>query len=200
MNNEITAIILAGGKSSRMKRDKAFLRLGVKTIIEELTSRIKSRFSNLLIIANDSEKYLPLGIKVVADIIPHQGPLGGIYTGLIESKTFHNFVFACDAPFVNLEVVDFMITKINDSDVIVPQWRSRLEPLHAIYSKNCIAAMEAQLEKGDRKIINFLSHATTCIVEQKAIEKFNINGELFSNINTPEDYDQFSREEALKTE
>ena len=96
MINNVTGIILAGGKSTRMGVNKAFLKIGGCTIIEEIFSKFKNIFSRVIIIANEIERFNFLGAQITPDIIPSKGPLGGIYTGLIKSSSFHNFVTACD--------------------------------------------------------------------------------------------------------
>jgi len=186
--NPVTGIILAGGKSTRMKTDKAFLKLGPKTMIGELVSRLEKKFSKLVIIANDKEKYARFDMQVMEDIIPDKGPLGGIYTGLVKSDSFYNFIFSCDAPFVNPDLIDYMISKAKDFDIVVPKWRGRFEPLHAIYSKNCILAIERQLEKNELKVTSFYPEVIAKMVEQEELERFDLGQTPFMNINTPEDY------------
>jgi len=171
-----------------MKTDKAFLSLGSRTMIEELISRLEKKFSNLMIIANDREKYARFGIEVAEDIIPDKGPLGGIYTGLVKSESVYNFVFSCDAPFVNPDLIDYMITKAKDFDAIVPKWQDRFEPLHAIYSKNCMEAIERQLGKNELKVTNFLQYVKVRVINEKEISRFVSSHPLFANINTPQDF------------
>ncbi len=185
--NFITGIILSGGKSTRMKTDKAFLKLGAGTMIEEVISRLETRFSKLMIIANDREKYMKFGIEVIEDIIPDKGPLGGIYTALVKSGSFYNFIFSCDAPFVNLDLVDSMIGEAKDVDVVVPRWQARFEPLHAIYSKNCIGAIERQFGKNELKVTNFLQYVKVRVINEKEISRFVSDQPFFANINTPQD-------------
>lgn len=184
----VTGIILSGGKSTRMKTDKAFLKLGSRTMIEEVISRLEGRFSKLMIIADDREKYARFGIKVIEDIIPDKGPLGGIYTALVKSDSVYNFVFSCDAPFVDPGLIDHMISKAKDFDIIVPNWQDRFEPLHAIYSKNCIGAIEKQIKKNDLKITNLFPEVSVSVLEQEELERFNVSKVTFFNINTKEDY------------
>ena len=186
--SSVTGIILAGGKSTRMKTDKAFLKLGSGTMIEELISRLEKKFSKLMIIANDKEKYAKFGIQVMEDIIPDKGPLGGIYTALVKSESVYNFIFSCDAPFVNPDLMDYMTSKTKDFDAIVPKWQDRFEPIHAIYSKNCIEAIESQLVKNDLKITNFFSEVSIKVIEQGELERFNLGQRPFMNINTREEY------------
>lgn len=186
--NSVTGAILSGGKSTRMKTDKAFLKFGSRTMIEELIARLEKKFSKLIIIANDKERYADIGIEVLEDIMPDKGPLGGIYTTLVKSDSLYNFIFSCDTPFVNLDLVDYMITGTNNVDIVVPMWRSRFEPLHAIYSKNCVEAIEKQLKNGDLKITNLFSGLNINVIEQEKLERFDLSETPFMNINTPEDY------------
>ena len=203
----INGIILAGGKSSRMKCDKAFLKIGSGTMIEALISRLKKKFLKIMIITNDTGKYLRFEkrgpLEVVKDILPaHQkrprvltrgaspgkGPLGGIYTGLVKSDSFYNFIFACDMPFVNLDLIEYMINKAKMVDVIVPKWKGRFEPLHAIYSKNCVMPIERQLLRNDLKITNLFSEVKVRVIGEKELGKFNLGSPSFMNINTKRDY------------
>lgn len=186
----ISGIILAGGKSSRMKSDKAFLKLGEKTIIEELISRLEKKFQTLIIIANDREKYEIFGKPVIKDIIPDKGPLGGIYTGLVTSDSFYNFIFSCDAPFVNFDLIDYMSDNLNNVDIIVPRCDGRFHPLHAIYSTECINPIREQLDKNDLKVTNFFSKVNTRVVDESELEKLDLGQEPFRNINTREDYNK----------
>jgi molybdopterin-guanine dinucleotide biosynthesis protein A len=171
-----------------MKTDKAFLKLGSKTIIEELISRLEKRFTKIMIIANDKKRYAGIDIEVIVDIISDKGPLGGIYTGLLKSNTTYNFIFSCDAPFVNLDLIDYMIDLANGIDIVAPRWRNRFEPLHAIYSRNCIGAIERQIKKNDLKITNFFPEVSIKVVGQEELERFNLGETPFMNINTREEY------------
>jgi len=191
--SSVTGIILSGGKSTRMKTDKAFLKLGPKVMIEELILRVEKKFSKLMIIANDREKYMKFGIRVTGDIMPDKGPLGGIYTALVKSESVYNFIFSCDAPFVNPDLIDYMISKAKDFDVIVPRWKDRFEPLHAIYSKNCIGAIKSQLEENDLKITNFFSKVSVKVIEQGELERFDLGQLPFMNINTREEYSKIEK-------
>ncbi len=190
----ITGIILAGGSGRRIGCDKAFLKLGPKTVIEELISRLEKKFPRLIIVANETEKYRKFHHEVISDILPDRGSLGGIYSGLVKSHTFYNFVFAGDAPFVNFALIDYMVNKVEDADIILPKWKGRFEPLCAIYSKNCINPIKEQLDKNDLKITNFFSQLSVKVIEQEEMEKFDLREISFLNINTKEDYDAALKE------
>lgn len=187
-NFSITGIILAGGKSSRMKHEKAFLKLGAKTIIEELISRLKKNFCKLIIIANDTRKYMEFGLEMASDILPEKGPLGGIYTALVKSDSFYNFVFACDMPFINQDLIRYMLKECRGYDITIADYNGRLQPLCAIYSKNCIEPIKKQLEKNELKIRDFFDYVKVRKISKEEITKFDSGGLSFSNINTPEEY------------
>lgn len=184
----MTGVILAGGKSSRMGEDKAFLQLGSRTMIEELISRLSERFAKLIIIANTIEKYRKFDLEVFSDIIPEKGPLGGIYTALARSDTFYNFIFACDAPFVDQGLIAQMAGERDGADIVVPRHNGRLEPLHAIYSKNCLGPIERRLRRGDLKIADLFCDVDTKVVELQVPRMGVSSKSAFANINTKEEY------------
>ncbi len=191
MINNVTGIILAGGKSTRMGVNKAFLKIGGCTIIEEIFSKFKNIFSRVIIIANEIERFNFLGAQITPDIIPSKGPLGGIYTGLIKSSSFHNFVTACDMPFLDQDVVEHVLEQSNGYDVVVPEYKGRLEPLRAVYSKNCIIPIENQLRQNNLKITDFFQYVKTKVITDQVIARFDPEGACFVNINTAEDYERF---------
>jgi len=178
--DSITAVILAGGKSSRMGSDKAFLNLGTDTMIGELISRLKKTFTEIIIIAEDVKKYERFGLEVFGDILPDKGPLGGIYTALMRSGTFSNFIFACDAPFVDLDLIRYMIDKAEGADIVVPRHDGVFEPLCAIYSKRCIEPIEKRFVADDLKVTGFFPEVN--------VDSVDADGRIFTNINTRDDY------------
>jgi len=148
----MSLIVLAGGNGTRLNRDKAFLELiENKTIIENIVNCLKGVFSEIIIVANNLEDYKFLGFKVVPDLVRGKGPLGGIYTGLKTSKEEHNFVLACDMPFVNVDLVRYML-KFKDFDAVVPRFNGYTEPFHAVYSKNVLPMIENQIKKDELRI------------------------------------------------
>src|SRR3989338_1265003 len=120
MNSKITGVILAGGKSSRMGRDKAFIRFSEGPMIEILINKLSSLFEDLLIITNKPHAYRKYGIKTANDAISGCGPLGGILSALLLSKNKYNFIFACDMPFLNKNLIRYMIGRMKDYDAVIP--------------------------------------------------------------------------------
>lgn len=185
---DITGVILAGGKSSRMGRNKALLEIGGKRIVESTVALFESLFSEVTLVTNTPSEYSDLGIKTVADIFPHKGPLGGIHTGLNCSSYDYSFVVSCDMPFLKRKLIEYLIGLRDGFDVVVPILRGRYEPLHALYSRGCLKPVEAIIEEGDLRIIGFYPEVRVREVHEDEFTSFNPEPSAFININTPEDY------------
>ncbi len=184
----MSLILLAGGNSSRLTIDKAFLKLiDNKTIIENIIDCLKNVFNQIIIVANNEEDYRFLHFKVVPDLVRNKGPLGGIYTGLKTSKEEHNLVLACDMPFFSVDLIKYML-KFNDFDIVVPRFNGYVEPLHAIYSKNILPIIENQLENNELKISDMIKKVKkTRYIEKEEIGRFDKRNICFFNINNKED-------------
>ncbi|HLA80580.1 MAG TPA: molybdenum cofactor guanylyltransferase, partial [Thermoleophilia bacterium] len=135
----VSAIILAGGASSRMGFNKALARLGRGgTLIEKAVAKAAMLSGDVIVVANDEERYRNLGVRVIPDAYPGSGSLGGIYSGLLAAQHQHAFVVACDMPFLSLPLWRYMLSIPRDYDVLLPRLQGQPEPLHAIYSKQCL--------------------------------------------------------------
>ncbi|MFZ7101684.1 MAG: molybdenum cofactor guanylyltransferase [Peptococcaceae bacterium] len=179
---ELGLIILAGGKSSRMGMDKALLELGELTLIERIVNKGRTYgFPEIIVVANETEKYSLHGVKMVKDRYEGYGPLAGIHSGLKSSGFAYNFVMPCDMPFFSFEIIDKLKTHQEGYQVIVPTMAEKFQPLAALYSRECIPYIEYLLEKNISKISRLYELVPTCHVELE--EDSN-----FFNVNTPEDY------------
>jgi len=190
---EITAIILAGGRSLRLGRNKALEAIGSKSLIEYIIERLGPLTNRFLIATSQGQSDLPVicDAEVLVDIYPGKGPLGGIYTGLLASGTSHNVVVASDMPFINIELLRYMIELSLDFDVVIPRLREgMIEPLHAVYSKNCLNNMKTQLEQGYLKISYLLDTVRVRYVEIAECQKFDPQLLTFFNINSQSDLDK----------
>lgn len=185
----MNAIILAGGRASRMGScDKAFLKIGRSAIIRRQLKILKEIFKEIIIVTNSPNKYRNVkGVSVITDTIPHQGPLGGIYSGLTASGSFYNFVVACDMPFINGELIKYMIKNKDGYDVIIPKIDKKLHPLFGIYSKDCIHIIEKMLKDDRLKISNMFSKVKTHFISKKVVGRFDKKILSLININTKED-------------
>lgn len=184
----LTGIVLAGGKGKRLNNpDKGLLRIEGKAIIERLLKTIRPIFKEIIIVTSRQANYKYLNLRMVEDIIKDKGPLGGIHAGLVNSNTVYNFVFAFDMPFVNKNLIEYMIGKIQGYDCVLPKWQNNIEPLCAIYSDNCIEAIQERLSQGMLKIADIFPKLNTRYITEKEIKRFDKEGISFTNINLLKD-------------
>lgn len=197
MHKDITGILLAGGKSSRMGTNKSFLDFNGKYIIEHIHDMLKSMFERVIIITNSPAEYGFLGSEIHEDINKGKGPLGGIHSGLTYSPTNQNFIISCDVPLVSPALIDYIISRSFNSQITAVEADGHIQKLCGVYSKEC-------LEKIDNIFKNENSHTEThskskCMVG-RLIESSNSNiinedeipfsiKNQFLNLNRIEDYE-----------
>jgi FdhD protein len=190
----VTAVILAGGNSSRMKSNKALLPFSGELFIERIYRQLSALFPEVVLVTNTPEYYRFLPCRMIPDEFPGQGSLAGIHAGLKQSKTEQVFVVACDMPYLNSELIRRMISKAPGSDVVIPESDGGFEPLHAVYSKNCLPAMEEALKNGTRKIVDCFDWRKVRVLTKDEIAAVDPEFLSFRNINTPEEYFRFREE------
>ncbi|HHW07455.1 MAG TPA: molybdenum cofactor guanylyltransferase [Clostridia bacterium] len=183
-------IILAGGKSSRMKRDKAFVTVGNQPLIERIIDKVKNDFQEIIVVTNRPGAYDYLQVKVVSDLIPGLGPLSGMHAGLICSTSNYNLVVACDMPFVSTQLASLMLEEAPGYDVVAVRTADGLQPLHGIYGKDCIPVIETALKGEARKITHIYPYLNVKVIEAEKLAAWGITGEVFFNVNTPEDLER----------
>jgi molybdopterin-guanine dinucleotide biosynthesis protein A len=187
----IGCILLAGGKGSRLGRDKTWIELDGKTLLQRALSNLSYLGSEIVIVTAAGRVLppfvAPVSLKVVNDVTAGQGPLVGIYTGLLNSAFHYNLVTACDMPFVNRGLVDYMGSLVQSFDVVIPRIGKLQEPLHAIYSKGCLDVIENLLAQGSFKIDSLLKRLNVCYVGEEDIERFDPAHLSFININNSAD-------------
>jgi molybdopterin-guanine dinucleotide biosynthesis protein A len=186
----ISSIVLAGGQSSRLGRDKALLEVKGQFLIERIIDRLRQLSEEVIIATNEVDRYEEFEATVVRDIYPGKGALGGIYSGVKKASNSHSLVVACDMPFLNLSLLRYMQTLAASYDVVIPRIGHLSEALHAIYAKDCLPFMEEQLQQGDLRIIRFFSQVRVRYVEQEEIEIFDPQHLSFFNINTEADLEK----------
>ncbi len=183
----ISGIILSGGKSIRMGENKAFIEIEGIPIIKRIQTLFKRLFQEIIIVTNQKELFSGLNVKIYSDLIPNCGVLAGLYTGLFFSSFAYSFCVACDMPYLNKSLIEYLINKIDDSDVIVPKTQDGLQPLHAIYSKNCLGPIRMTIEQGKYKIIDFYPMVKIKTIGEHEFRSFDPMMESFVNVNTPEE-------------
>ncbi len=188
---EISSIVLAGGKSSRFGHDKILKTVGSQSLLDLVINRVAPLCRETILVAASknalfqSNKYQ--GLKTVIDVYPGKGPLGGVYTGLLTSKSFFNLVVASDMPFLNPALLCYMIQVSADFDLVVPRVGTLVEPLHAVFSQSCLKPMARLLQKNELSVNSLFPTVRTRYVEAEEIEQFDPKHLSFFNINTQAD-------------
>ncbi len=187
-DRSVTGIILAGGRGRRLGGvDKAFIRLEKTPMIERVLEVVTEVCDDIIVVSRSHEDYLHYDVRSVEDLVPGTGPLGGLYTGLKASNSSINFVVACDMPFLNRKFIQYMVDRFGSTDIVIPRLNGFLEPLHALYSRACIPAIEDNLEAGERKLKSFFHQVSITVVEEHMITPFDPDLRMFTNINNSDD-------------
>ncbi|MCY4062141.1 MAG: molybdenum cofactor guanylyltransferase [Chloroflexi bacterium] len=181
--------IIAGGQSRRMGRDKAFVKLGGKALIEHVITRSADLGqAETILITNMPAQYAHLGLPMYRDLLPNKGSLGGIYTALLQARSPDVLVLACDMPFVSTDLLRYMVDQIRaDNDIVVPRVDGYPQGLHAIYKTTCITPIAEQLAADRLKIIRFYEQMRVHYLDESDYAAFDPQGRSFANINTPEE-------------
>jgi molybdopterin-guanine dinucleotide biosynthesis protein A len=189
----MTSIILAGGKSSRLGHSKALQLMGGKILIQWVIDRLGA-ISTEIIIATAHGEEIPYSstvtVKTVSDIHHGKGPLAGIYSGLIASSNSSAIVVSCDTPFLSVSLLKYMTRICSKFDVVVPRIELKTEPLCAVYSKTCLAPIEELLKRNELKIIKLFPMVRVRYVEEHEIDTFDPDHLSFFNINSQDDLDR----------
>jgi molybdopterin-guanine dinucleotide biosynthesis protein A len=188
-SNKVTGIILSGGKSARMGKNKAFIEIGGIPIIQRIHSLFKKLFEEIIIVTNERDLFADLDAKIFSDLIPNRGALGGLYTGLFYSSFHYSFCVACDMPFLRASLIEYLLTKIDHYDLVVPRTQDGLQPLHAIYSKNCLAPVKMLIDQGKYRIIELYDMVCLRIIDEIEFRSLDPDRESFINVNTPGELD-----------
>lgn len=186
----VTGVILAGGASSRMGKNKALLKIGELFLVERVYASIAALFHDVILVTNTPDIYAFIPCPKVPDIYPGAGSIAGLHSGLKASATERIFVVACDMPYINADLIRFLCQGVEAYDAVVPLDRSgRMEPLHAVYAKSALIAMQESIELGGKSLINLLDRVSTRKVPNELFQYIPGAEESFRNLNTPDEYD-----------
>lgn len=187
---QITAVILAGGRSSRMGENKLLLPLGDKPVIGHLIETLNSLFVESILVTDHAYAYQGFVVRTVADIIrcPQKNSLTGIHAGLVAAGEDYCLVVAGDMPFINPSVLKYLANRCDGYDVTIIQDGAHYQPLCAIYHKNCIPYMEKLLRQNHYKILDFFPDVRVKYVDIAELTKLDPEGMSFFNVNTPAEY------------
>ena len=187
----VTGIILAGGLSRRLGRDKAVEPIKGQPLVGRVMDALSGIADELVVVVNTPQRGRELPLRdsavVAVDIYPNAGSLGGIFTGLSSASNQWGIVVACDMPFLNLDLLSYLLSFRESHDAVVPVLDGRPEPTHAAYSKVCLSAIEARLEANDLKIARFFDDVRVKYVSQRRVEEIDPRRRSFFNVNTEED-------------
>jgi molybdopterin-guanine dinucleotide biosynthesis protein A len=187
MFSSFTGVILAGGLNTRFSgANKALMQIGGIQILDRIYTVFNEIFEEIILVTNDPAKYLDWDLKIVTDIYPYRSSLTGIHAGLFYSTKPHSFITACDTPFLNKELVEAIICAVEpQTDIVIPETSTGLEPLCAVYSKRCQKPIENQLEKEEFKINSFFSKVRLKKISENELRQKDPELTSFFNVNTP---------------
>ncbi len=185
----VVSAILAGGKSTRIGRDKATLVLDSEPLIRRVYDVAREAFNHIIVVSSDHTVLPGINIPIIKDVVSVQSPLAGIVSALIHTGADYVFALACDMPFLSGGAIKYMLNNIAGEDIIIPKTEKGYEPLHAIYNRSCISYMLTLIERGRYKVRDAFPYLSVKAVEESPL--FFCNGvSVFTNINTKEEFER----------
>ncbi|MDO8682668.1 MAG: molybdenum cofactor guanylyltransferase [Armatimonadota bacterium] len=184
----MAVIILSGGLSSRMGRNKALLPAEGTTLLQSLVSRFSEELGPVIVVLRQRQNLSIQNAVVTRDVLNDAGPLGGLHAGLLAAPDDVNLALACDMPFANVELARHILSRANGYDAVVPKLERGIEPLFAAYRKACIADIEFLIEAGKRRMRDLLDQVRTLYLDESELRYYEPDLHSFINVNTPEDY------------
>jgi len=189
MENQVTGVLLAGGKSRRMGEDKRYLIVGDQTLLERGLAVLRSIFQEVLVVIGQDSSPLDLEARVVRDLVADCGSLGGVYTGLMQATTPHIFVVACDMPFLDQTVITQFTSRRGTADIVMARLAARLHPMHALYGKGCLTVMRQMILARQLKVQELVAHRSLRVqyITEADLLTIDPSWRSFNNVNTPAD-------------
>jgi molybdopterin-guanine dinucleotide biosynthesis protein A len=191
IHKNLTGIVLTGGASRRMGQDKAFLALGGQLLIEVVIERMAQVCREVLVVADDMQPYVGLGVPVVEDRFRGVGVLGGLHAGLEAAAHELTLAVGCDMPFLNSDLMQAFVGWAKGFDAAVLRYGDgeQVEPLHGAYRRTCLPAMEVAIRAGRRRIISFFPYVKVRYVSPADVTPLDPSLRSFRNVNTPEEWE-----------
>ncbi|MFC1566753.1 molybdenum cofactor guanylyltransferase [bacterium] len=196
MNKFGTAVILAGGESSRMGFDKQTLEIDNKRLIYTLASELKQKFNEIIISTNKPKLYIDTDYKLVSDEYKHKGPLSGLYSCLKTAKSEFVYFIACDMPIISLEYISHMKDELKNEnfDACCGKFGAGFEPFNAFYSKNILNTIHDILLTENTSMKNLIESINTKIINIHSFLNEDGKSDLFFNLNTFEELNKFTKQ------
>lgn len=183
-----TGAVMAGGRSSRLGRDKALLEAGGETLLARTVRLLSPLCDEVIVIGPPERAEVVPGVRVAPDERPGVGPLGGIATALRAAGHERILAVATDMPLLNPALLHHLLTVDADADVVIPRVEGRTQQLHAVYSRRCLPVIDEQLARDDFKIDRFFSAVQVHVIEEDEVRSFDPELRSFRNINTEDDW------------
>ncbi|HET9179880.1 MAG TPA: molybdenum cofactor guanylyltransferase [Terriglobia bacterium] len=193
---DLTGFLLVGGASRRMGRPKESLRIDGESMLERQVRLLRSVARRVAVIGAPAGYLADLNAPCIPDAVAGRGPLGGIYTALLESRTEYNLIVACDLPFITRRLLSGLVLRAMaaGSDATVPCSRDgRLQPLCAVYRRRALYAVRTRLELGENKLSGFFSMVHYTKITWRELAEAGFRASVFDNMNRPEDYERARR-------
>jgi molybdopterin-guanine dinucleotide biosynthesis protein A len=202
MKPDTSSIILAGGKSARMEQDKVLITIGSESLLQRTINAIHPLSRDILIVTSKYQSFsIPSckkNLNIISDIFPDKGVLGGLYTGLVASKSLYNLVVAIDMPFLKQNLLLHQLQIASEYEAVIPRLGKGVEPLHAVYSKDCACCLKLLLDKGQLKISDAFPLLRVRYLETPEIERFDPRHLSFFNVNTVTDLEKAREMETVE--
>jgi len=193
---QVSGLVLAGGGSRRMGRNKAFLELGGRPLVEIVVGRMAQVCTEVLVVAGDAHRYTALKVPVIEDRFQGVGALGGLHAGLEAAAHDLALVVGCDMPFLNPDLLRAFVGWAAGFDVVVLRHgdEQHVEPLHGACRRTCLPAIEAAIRARRRRIVSFFPHVRVRYVTQEDVAPFDPDLRSFRNVNTPKEWEAVQAE------
>ncbi len=162
-------------------------KIGGKYLIKRVIDSLAQLGDDIIVVSTAPNQLPSLNIEKVLDTYPHTGAKVGLCTGINASLSFYTLVVACDMPFLNINLLRYLLDSAPGFDAVIPRIGDKIEPLHAVYSKNCIPALEEQISKGKLKISDLFNEINVRYVETEEIERYDPQHLSLFNINSEAD-------------
>jgi molybdopterin-guanine dinucleotide biosynthesis protein A len=193
--NLMTSIVLAGGKGRRLGKNKLLEVVGGRPLLQRVVDSLSPISERILVVSAQGQEQPAVEarqarVDCIQDVYPGKGVLGGLYTGLSTSDSEHSLVVAGDMPFLNSSLVQYLVSAAPAFDVVMPRLNGLIQPLHAIYSRDCLPPIQEQLERNQLQIRVILDKVRVRYIEEAEIERFDPSHLSFFNINTPGDLEE----------
>lgn len=201
MNRFNTAIILAGGKSTRMGFNKELIQINEQKMISIQIEKLSKKFDEIIVVTNNKDIYKNMNCVATSDIIKDKGPIGGLHAGLLKSSSIYAYVIACDMPVINMGYINYLMKKLyyEEKYACITKFGNWIEPFNAFYSKNIIEYLESYIDKGGNSINGLLKELEIKYIEENIARKYSSNWDMFINFNTKDDILNFINQEKLET-